>query len=192
MIWDENWGNTGIFFDDEKVAKEFCELKNNRYRIGSEAHYNYLVKSMDFYNSMEDYKISQKKYYKHELKVAIKGLKESIEEIESNNFYFYVDLDDGSCNGYHISCNLKKFEEILNNFREEHYTVRTFSSEYYDTETIYLSKKDLPKIKKAYKEAKKELNHMKTTLIKYQKEFVELCGSEKQTAKKAEEKELTK
>ena len=83
MIWERDWGNTGIFFENEKDAEKYCELRNNRYEIGYDAHYSFSVKPMDFYNSMEDYKTT--KHFMGELKDAIKGLKNSIEKIQKNN-----------------------------------------------------------------------------------------------------------
>ena len=192
MIWEANWGNTGIFFDNKKDAQEYCKLKNNQYDIDTGAHYMYSIKSMTFYKSIEDYKIKRGKDYKNELKSAIESLKNSIAKIENNRYDFDVRLDDD----YYLHCTLEKFEDILNDFKEEKFYVNTPGYEtflgYKPGEYRYLTKKDLPIVEKGYEKSKEQLKDMKTTLKKYQKEFVELCGGEKQTIEEAEEKELTK
>lgn len=189
MIWERDWGNTGIFFENEKDAEEYCKLKNNSYAINYEAHYSFIVKPMTFYNSMEDYKTIKNKDYKDELKDAIAGLKESIEKIQKNNYSFDVRLNDG----YYLRCDLEEFEEILNNFKEERYYVSTPGYEtflgYEPGKSRYLTKEDLPIVEKGYKKAKQQLSDMKITLKRYQKEYVELCGSKKENK---EEKELIK
>lgn len=189
MIWEKDWGNTTIFFENEKDAKEYCELKNNEHDIDREAHYRYTIKQMTFYNSMEDYKTSQDKDYKEELKSAIKGLKNNIKKIQENNYYFYVDLGES----YSRTFSMEEFEEILNNFKANYYTAREPSYEtyidYHWGKSRYITEEDLPIIKKGYKEAKQQLKNMQTTLKNYQKEYVELCGNKKGNK---EEKELIK
>ena len=189
MIWEEDWGNTTIFFENEKDAKEYCELKNNEHDISYGAHYRYTIKQMTFYNSMEDYKTSKDKDYKKGLKSAIEGLKKSIQKIENNRYFFDVWFE----HEYSISCSMEKFEEILNNFKTEYYTARQPSYEtyidYHWGKSRYITEEDLPIIKKRYKKAKQQLKDMQTTLRNYQKEYVELCGSKKE---KKEEKELIK
>ena len=60
MIWESDWGNTGIFFVDKNTAKIYCQLRNDKYRIDGEATNTFTYKEMELYDSMEDYKNNQK------------------------------------------------------------------------------------------------------------------------------------
>ena len=174
MIWETEWGNTGIFFANEKEARDYCNLKNNSQEIGSYAHYIYKTKEMNFYNSMEDYKINSKRY-KTELKCAIEGLKNSIEKVKNNIFEFYVEFEDG----FSIKLSMKKFDEVLNKFNQKRFIVcksgyEAFNSSHYFETHRYLSKDDLARVKEEYKKAKEKLKTMQNTLEAYQKEYIKL------------------
>ena len=151
MIWEADWGNTGIFFENEKDAEDFCKLKNNKFDIDSNAHYIYSVKQMKFYNSMEDYKTSENESYEQELKNAIKGLQNSIKKIENNEYLFCVNVDGE----YYQYFSLRLFEEVLNNFKENKYTISQPGHESYlfgykCGDSRYLTKEDLPKVEEGY------------------------------------------
>ncbi len=189
MIWEDDWGNTGIFFDNEKDAKEYCALLNNGHVIGSCGHYRYSYKIFKSFNTMQDFKTEKKADYKNYLKDAIKALKESINEVKRNRYYFNVNFGDS----YYADFSLEHFENVLNNFKEDYYSASQPSYEtyigYHYGKNRCLTKEDLPIIKEAYKKAKLELKNMQKTLKQYQKEYVELCGK---TNNPKEEKELTK
>lgn len=191
MIWEEDWGNTGIFFDDEKAALEYCQLKNDNFSNG---HAPFTIKQMTYYKDMEDYKILNAKDMKWQLRDAIKGLKEVIDNIKNNRHYFVVKLKGG----YYLDCSLDRFEEILtegkeNKFKNKHYFASTpgyetfLGYEYGKSREVKID--DLPAIEESYKKAKEELNNKEKRLKKYQKEYVELCGIKKENEK---EKELIK
>ena len=188
MIWEENWGNTGIFFDDKNAALEYCRLRNDRYDNGC-APYSIII--MENYRDMEDFKSSNTKDMKWQLKDAISGLKKVIEKIKNNRHMFYVELKDG----FKVGCTLERFEEILTEGKENKFKNKVFFasklsySEFESDESRSVKVEDLPCIEKGYKKAKQELKVKESRLKKYQKEYVELCGNKKVNK---EEKELIK
>lgn len=181
MIWEEDWGNTGIFFDDKKAALEYCQLKNDRFDNG---HAPFYIKEMTNYKDMQDYKSSNEKDMKWQLKEAITALKKIVNEIKKNIYSFNVKLKDG----FYIRCSLDRFEEILiegkeNNFKHKCYFATTPGYEtflgYEPGETRQVKVDDLPDIEQGYKKAKRKLKDKESRLKKYKIEYVELCAKNK-------------
>ena len=182
MIWEENFGNTTIFFEKKEDAEIFCQLKNEKY-----SHNIYSYKEMTFYNNFEDYKKNDSKMYKYYLKEAIKGLTQKIKEIENDKSSYFIELKDE----FHISCYKSTFEDILKKGKYENYTATYWTfSDFRPDEYRGLTKEDLPEIKKGYTEAKKHFDDMKKRLENYKREYVELVGKDKE--EKQEELELKK
>lgn len=189
MIWDNDLGNTGIFFKDEKIAEAYCQLRNDKYKIDGEATNTFTYKEMELYNSMEDYKKDNKEIYKHYLKEAIDELKNSIKKIENSQYIFEFKLKDGFCFRSDLS-GIKLLSKIVKSgkFKEGSYHA---SKEGYETflgwhhgETRALKEEDLPAIEKGFKKEMEKFRNMKTRLEDYKKEYIELLG---QKEKKSEE-----
>lgn len=178
MIWEEYWGNTGIFFTDEKKAEEYCDFRNCRYDIDSDSRKSFTYKSMGMFDSMEDYKKSRPNQYMIELRDAIKGLEESIDHIKTGRHYFDVRLDKKHV----IGLTLQGFETFFTEGPEKTaYCVSDFD--------VKLKEKHTPAVVVGYEKAKKELADMEKKLNEYKKEYAMLKAENKSNN---EEKELTK
>lgn len=180
MIWEADWGNTGIFFDDEQKAKEYCEFRNDRYDIDSDAHRTFFPKKMKMFDSMEDYKKSKSDWYLGELKDAIKGLEESLDRIKTGRHYFEVQINKKHV----IGLSLKGFETFFAEGPQ-----KTPYSVPYNFEIISLKEKHAPAILVGYEKAKKEIAHLEKKLDAYKKEYSKLKAENRNNN---EEKELTK
>lgn len=189
MIWENDWGNTGIFFVDEKTAKIYCQLRNDKYRIDGEATNTFTYKEMELYDSMEDYKNNQKEIYKHYLKEAIEELKNSISKIENGRYIFEIRLKDGFCFRSDLS-GIKILSKIVKQgkFKEGSYHA---SKEGYETflgwhhgETRDLKEEDLPEIERGFRKEMVKFKNMKTRLEDYKKEYIALACEDKCDMKK--------
>ena len=190
MIWETEWGNTGIFFSNEKDAEKFCTLKNDKNDINAEVVNHFYYKEMELFDCLGDCLLKNKNELKIDLKKAIEGLKDNLKRIENNSAYFSVDFGDT----FYLKLNLNEFEILLNDINTkkhngECYLAKTIGYETFlgnwKQEQRSLTKNDLPKIKECYEQAILNIKSMKQRLKEYQKMYVELFDKE-------EEKELQK
>ena len=179
MIWEENWGNTGIFFENEDEAEKFVSLKEF-----------YCVKSFDLYENVKDYKNENKGKYIDLLEDAIKRKAEQIKDLE-DGFYVSVKIDNCFYRMYsaelerYINGNKKPYIDRVesdypygfdcysfeydDNFLRDN--IQVFVNEYNDKiETIKQHKKELSKLKKEYLKLKTE----KSNIIKETEESKEM------------------
>ena len=155
---------TGMTFNDEKTADEFCKLLND----GDDWYY--FSKPLEVYESIEDYKMNNNDAYTKKLWKAIDTLQQSILP-DRKEFRIYI-------NEYYGDFTFDELNDILaGNFGK--YTVMD-----HDGYFRHIEDEDLPEIKKEYQRVQQEIEDMKVRLDKYMKE---LCANMKS---KTEEKEM--
>lgn len=174
---------TSLCFTNEEDAEKYCEIENDNRELYDGKPYSY--RTQEQYDSFEEYKANNEKFYKELYKSIIKNLGESIARIKENKHYFSVEFE----REFQYKFTMKEFEEAVNNFKENHYYAR--QPEYCETltheaEARYLTKEDLPIIKKGYEKAKKLLKNLEDRRVQYTKELEKLNQKENNS-----EEELT-
>ena len=183
MIYDANKGNTGIFFFDHKDAEEYCALFNETRAIGSPARYDYSVRPMTIYDSVEDYKNDSKESFKIMLSKAIEGLTQNLRRVKNNEKVFKFYLDDE----YRYFCCLgfNDFNEIINNNKFDNFVAQTSGNDtahgWEPGTSRELTRADLAPIIMAYQEVQKNVKKMQDRLNKYKEQYTALTGGGKNT-----------
>lgn len=175
MIWEDGWGNTGIFFEDEIEANKFASLKNN-----------YSVKSFCIYENINDYKNNKKDNYIIELKKAIEEKEKEIYKFEAGKDVFVTISDEL------YKMNTKNIEDVLNKksspiiFIKE---VTSFDNNYYEffEYNRKFINKNLYLFVAKYEEELEKYQQNKKLLKEFKQEYLELM-----TNFKEEQNELTK
>ena len=166
---------TSLCFTNEEDAEKYCEIENDNRDLYDGKPYSY--RTQEQYNSFEEYKANNKGHYKKLYKSILKNLDESISRIKENKHYFSVEFE----REIQYRFTMKEFEEAVNNFKEKRYYAR--QPEYCETltheaETRYLTKEDLPIIKKGYEKAKRLLQSLENKRVQYAKELEEMNKKE--------------
>ena len=198
MIYDRDIGSTGIFFDDEKTAQKYCQLRNDKYSINGSAANSFTYVKQNMYKSMQDYKMENKEEYKQYLQDAIMGLKENIKSIELNQHVFSIKLNDD----FYFRSDLLGLRTLLRivnegKFQEDTYRAQTYGYEtmfgWHEGKTRKVNCDDLIVIEKGYERIKKDFDNMKLRLKDYKKEYIALaCEDKNKQTDLSDEKELTK
>lgn len=68
MIYEENWGHTGVTFTNKKSAEKFVEFQNEAYNS------LYYIKPKKLYENLEEYVKNNKSKTKEDIKRAIEKL----------------------------------------------------------------------------------------------------------------------
>lgn len=79
MIYEENWGHTGVTFTNKKSAEKFVEFQNDCYN-----HISY-IKPKKLYDNLEEYVKDNKSQTKEDIKRAIEKL--TSDDINFNAFW---------------------------------------------------------------------------------------------------------
>ena len=141
MIYEEDWGHTGVTFTNKKSAEKFVEFQNDCYNS------RYYIKPKKLYDNLEEYVKNNKSQTKEDIKRAI-------EKLTNDNSSFILQFKNGNINlGYN------QMKEIVENNK------LNFTSWFGSNDKICkVVKSDLQVVIKTFKEINKKIQNYKDML----------------------------
>lgn len=168
LIYDIDYGSTGIFFTDKNEALEFAKISDD-----------YSVRENYLFENVNEYKSMNKEEYVKMLKRQIEKLKDKIDYFVSGSASIEITIYDNSGNHCErFSIESRNINSILKD-KEIPSKVLHYCNEFSTDYNIISTKREREKLKKYLPEftqacikAVKEFDENKKLLEKYKKELI--------------------